>query len=54
MEGSTHLEVHSREAKQIAPDMTREHRITITNNGAGESMKAHNSFEECTGNRDGG
>jgi hypothetical protein len=34
--------------------MTREHRITVTNNGAGESMKAHNSFEEGVGNEDGG
>lgn len=38
--------------KQIAPDMSREHRVTIADDGVGEAVQANDVVEE--GARDGG
>jgi hypothetical protein len=53
VERHAHAELYARQPKEIPPDVTREHRITVTDDGRRKPVEADDAVEEGLGHRHG-
>lgn len=54
MEGRAKVELNTGKLEEIAPHVSGEHRVLVTNDGVGKAMQAKDGFKEHLGDRGGG
>jgi hypothetical protein len=53
VEGRAHAELYARQPKEIPPDVTREHRVTVAYDGRRKPMEVDDAVEEGPGHERG-